>query len=160
MATTQQLIAQRAAIKKRMSSAPRMPKAYAAESAFTYEFVSTAALAASGNVILTVNTDQDGDFYWHKGSIFADVANDGTVMDSQELPNLTMLITDGTTQRNLSNVPVSSANYFGTARQPFILSLPYYFAARALITMAVANVSDNKTYSSLRISMHGIKRFL
>ncbi len=110
--------------------------------------------------MISVNTDQDGDFYWVKGAIFVDVANDSTTYDAQLCPNLTVLVNDGTTQRNLSQVPVHAANYFGTARQPMILALPYYFAARSVIVLTLANVSDNASYSSIRISMHGIKRFL
>lgn len=148
------------AMKKRMRSAPMQPKAYKAESFFTYEFVSVATLAPAGNVIITVPTDQDGDFYWHKGCCFVDSGNDGTTVQNQLVPNLTVLITDGTTQRNLSNAAVSAANYFGTADFPFVLPQPYYFAARAIITMNITNVTDNTTYSSIRISMHGVKRFL
>lgn len=144
---------------KRISSGPpRGP--YTDELPFTYEFVSIVSLAANtGGLLLSVTTDQDGDFYWHKGCIFVDVANDGTSYENQIAPNLTVLITDGRTQRNLSPVPVHATNYFGTARMPYILPTPYFFAARTLITMLVANVSDNTAYSSIRISMHGIKRF-
>lgn len=133
-------------------------KRYRARYPFTYEFVSTTGLTAlAGGLILTVNTDQDGDFFWHKGCVFVDVANDATTYDAQLCPNLTVQVNDGYYNRNLSQVPVHVSNYFGVGRLPFIMVAPYYFPARTVITLTVANVSDNTNYSSIRFSMHGIK---
>lgn len=135
-------------------------KQYSDSLPFTYEFASIVALGPlTGGLVMPVTTDQDADFYWHKGCIFVDSGSDGTTTETQLIPNLTVQITDGRTQRNLSQVPVHASNYFGNARYPYILPKPYFFASRTLITLLVANVSDNSTYSSIRISMHGIKWF-
>ena len=135
---------------------------YIARDYFTYELVysTVGGLAPAATVPLTVTIDSDGDFFWTKGCVFADVANDGTTESAKEVPNLTVLITDGTTQRNMSNVPVSVPNLFGSAQLPFILPVAKYFAGRSLITLTVANVSDNKTYTSIRFSLHGVKAYL
>lgn len=131
---------------------------YRAKYPFTYEFVSTASLAAgAGGLIITVTTDQDADFYWQKACVFVDVGNDSTPYNTQLCPNLTVQINDGYYSRNLSQVPVHVANMFGTAREPFILPTPYQFPSRCVITLTVANVSDNATYSSIRFSFHGTK---
>lgn len=133
---------------------------YIARDYFTYELVTTTALAPGASVPLTVTIDSDGDFFWTKGCVYVDSANDGTTEANKLVPALTVLITDGTTQRNMSNVPVAVANLFGSAQLPFILPVAKYFAGRALITLQVANISDNTTYSSIRFSLHGVKAYL
>lgn len=132
---------------------------YIARDYFTYELVSIAALAPGGTVPLTVTIDSDGDFFWTKGCAYADIGNASFTDSARPIPSLTVLITDGTTQRNMSNVPVAVNNLFGTAQLPFILPVAKYFAGRSLITLSVTNVG-NATYSSLRFSLHGVKAYL
>lgn len=132
---------------------------YIARDYFTYELVSIASLAPGGSVPLTVTIDSDGDFFWTKGCVYADIGSASFTDSARPIPSLTVLITDGTTQRNMSNVPVAVNNLFGTAQLPFILPVAKYFAGRSLITLSVTNVG-NATYSSLRFSLHGVKAYL
>jgi hypothetical protein len=133
---------------------------YIARDFFTYECVTVTTLAPAGNQTLSVTIDSDGDFFWTKGCVYADIANDAFTDSTRPIPALTVLITDGTTQRNMSNVPVAVNNLFGTGSLPFILPVAKYFAARSLITLTVYNISDNATYTSLRFSLHGVKAYL
>lgn len=144
-----------------MKAIPTMDnQKYLARDYFTYELDSVVALAPAGSVNLSQSIDTDSDFYWTKGAIFVDVANDGTTWDLQQVPNLLITVTDGTTGRSMSNAPVPVANLFGTAQLPFILPVAKYFGARSLIQLVVSNPTDNITYSSIRFSFHGVKAFL
>lgn len=132
---------------------------YIARDYFTYELVSTTALAPGASQPLTVTIDSDGDFFWTKGCVYADIGNASFTDSTRPIPSLTVLITDGTTQRNMSNVPVAVNNLFGSAQLPFILPVAKYFAGRSLITLTIANIG-NATYSSIRFSLHGVKAYL
>ncbi len=144
-----------------MKAIPTMDNSkYLARDYFTYEMVTTAALAPAGTVPLSVSIDTDSDFFWTKGCVFVDVGNAGTTESAKIVPDMTILITDGTTGRAMSNVPVAVPNLFGSAQLPFILPVAKYFGARSLIQVTLNNVSGAVTYSSVRLSFHGIKAFL
>lgn len=134
---------------------------YRAKNYFTYVTPDlSASLAPAASTTFSFNVDGDADFFWTKFTAFADTANDGTTYSAQELPDVTVLITNNATGRNYSNNPVSLPSLAGTAQLPFILPMVTYWQAKATITIAVANVSDNKTYTRLQLQFHGIKAYL
>lgn len=132
---------------------------YVAKMFYTYEADVTTALAPAASTTTTFNIDGDSDFFWMKTSMYAMVADDGTVINVEELPGVTLLITNTTNGRAYSSNPVPAPNMTGSGRLPFILPQVTYWAEKTTIRVDVANITDNKTYSDLRISFHGIKAF-
>lgn len=136
-------------------------QSYVAKMAFTYEADTAASFAAtSGSAILTFNIDGDSDFFWTKTAVFALVGSAGTDVQSQEVPAVTALVTNTTNGRSYSNNPVPLPSMAGSGQLPYILPQVTYWPAKATITVQLAAISTNKTYSSIRISFHGIKAFL
>jgi hypothetical protein len=133
---------------------------YIARDYFTYSLVTTAALPPAGSVSISQSIDTDADFFWTKSAVFVDVGSNAPQVATQEVPDVTILITDGTTGRALSNQPVALASLFGSAQLPFILPIAKYFGSRSLIQVTLANTSGGTTYSSIRLAFHGIKAFL
>lgn len=133
---------------------------YMARDSFFYEINLTSALAPAGSTPGTVNIDTDSDFFWTKGMAHAAVASDGQTADTEVIPECDITIKDASTGRDLMNAQVPLSNLFGTSRLPFILPVEKYFGARSQISVTLYNVSDNTTYSSIKLTFAGIKAFL
>jgi hypothetical protein len=134
---------------------------YVARDVFFYEINLSPAggLAPSASIPGTVNIDTDSDFFWQKSTQHSAVASDGTTYENEELPECDITIKDATTGRDIMNAPVPISNIFGNGRIPFILPVEKYFGARSQISVTVNNVSDNKTYTSIKLTFVGIKAF-
>lgn len=132
--------------------------AYAARNFFTYESDNVANLAPAGSVNLTFNIAGDSDFFWTKFAAFALVGGVATVRDADQLPAVTMLLTNTTTGRQYSSSAVPLANMAGTAELPFILPQITMWQRKSTIQIQLQNVG-NATYSALYLSFHGIKAF-
>ena len=143
------------------SSGPtaRQSVEYSAKNFFTYQVVIT-ALAPSASSTSSFTIDGDSDFFWSKMTAWAMVDDDGTDSGSIEVPAVTVLITNTTSGRNYSNAPVPLYSIAGNAGLPFILPIETFYAAKSTISIQFQNVSDNKTYSDVYLSFHGIKAFL
>lgn len=135
--------------------------AYVARNSFTYEadLAAGSTLAPGISTNVSFNIDGDSDFFWTKLAAFAMVASDGTIVTSEQLPSVTLLIQNTTTGRYYMSGAVPLANIAGSARLPYILPMVTYFPAKASIGITLQNVSDNTTYSQLYLSFHGIKAF-
>jgi hypothetical protein len=136
---------------------------YIARDYFAYQLTmpsGTTLAPGAAAIPLIVTTDNDADFFWTKGTVHALVGSDATAYDAELCPEIVLTIKDTTTGRDMMNAPVPASSLFGTARLPFILPVQKYFGARAQISMSIANVSDNVTYSNVYFTFHGVKAFL
>ena len=134
---------------------------YRAKNSFTYVTSDlSASLAPAASTTFSFNIDGDSDFFWTKITAFANIANDGTTYDVQVLPGVTLLITNNTTGRNYSNNPVALPGMAGTALLPLIMPMMTYWGSKSTITIAVANITDDDTYTRLQLQFHGIKGYL
>jgi hypothetical protein len=134
---------------------------YSALDFFTYDLFLPAGttLAPAANVPLTVNIDASADFFWLKATQHATVGNASTTNSAIQIPECNVLITDTGTGYQLMNAQVPIYNLFGTAELPFILPVEKFFGARAQIQVQVFNVSTGTTYSSLHLSLIGLKAY-
>lgn len=139
-----------------------MDSRYSFRDAFTYtiSLESGATLAPAAATTLTFNIDGESDFFWDKGTIYADVANDGTLYNAGELPGVLITIVDTNSQRPMMNNPTPVSNHFGTGELPFILPIRKLFQSKATVKLAIQNITDNKTYTRLDFSFVGIKAYL
>jgi hypothetical protein len=133
---------------------------YIGKSFYVYEVVSTSLAASTGTTTLTFQIDRSQDFFWTKFNAHAVSASDGTTVSNELLPELTIAITNTQNSRTYSNVPMSLASMSGNGRLPFILPMMTLWESTATIKVDLANVSDNTTYSSVRLAFIGIRCFL
>ncbi len=138
---------------------PENNQPYRAKNEFTYVTQISSSLTNTGSTSSSFNIDGDSDFFWTKLSAFALVADDGTVVDSEELPAVAIIITNNTTGRQYMNNAVALPSISGSGRLPFILPMVTYFQAKATITVDYTGLNDNKVYSYLQLSFIGIKAF-
>lgn len=133
---------------------------YVAKAFFTYDLHITSSLANAASTTVSLNVAADSDFYWSKTAIYAQSASDGTTQANQLVPGVTLLITNTITGRQYMNEATPAANIAGTAQLPFILPMRTLWESMTTITVQIANVTDNTTYSELYLSFIGIKAFL
>jgi len=131
---------------------------YVASTFFTYESDIVATLDAGDATQLTFNIAGDSDFFWTKFCAFALVGGAATTRSADQLPAVTMLLTNTTTGRQYSNNPVPLPNMAGNGVFPFILPMVVLWQAFATIQINLAN-EGNADYSNLQLSFIGIKAF-
>lgn len=132
---------------------------YQSKTPFFYNTGIPAALAAAGTTQSTFNIDADADFFVTKLTGFAMVADDGTVVDSEQLPAIALLITNTQSGRAYSNEFVPAPNIVGSARLPFLLPAELFWPAKATILVQYQNISDNLTYSDFELTFAGYKAY-
>ncbi len=94
---------------------------------YEYEMdVQLTALQANAIATLQIN---DYDFRWD----FAMASSTGA---------FSALITDGSSKRQFSNVPLNQGVMWGTAEQPFPLRAPFVFPRRGAIIAALTDLSN------------------
>jgi len=129
-----------------------------AEDFFTYE-VDIAGLVNGTTAPAAILIDAQSDFLWQKACFLADIAAAIQTDSSRVVPLCSILITDGTSQRQLMQSAMPIPSLFGTGNLPFILPVPRVFTAQSQVQLSVANFSVGTTYN-LRLSFIGLKRFL
>lgn len=133
---------------------------YAAKDYFTYG-IRLQTLNAGGQQPGQFTVDAGWDFLWSKATMFAvddgDAAADGG--NNTPAPDLTIIITDTGSGRNLSNIPIPVTSIFGTGQLPFILPTQKLFQARATVAVTVIN-NGVINYDDVYLNFIGTQLFL
>jgi hypothetical protein len=116
------------------------------------------ALAAAGSASGQISIEVNSLFTLQKMTMTADIAAAAFTYSTRPLPNVTMLITDSGSSRQLMSAAVPVLNLFGAGMLPFILPNPRTFLPNATVTCAVANYDAAATYN-LKFSFIGVKTF-
>lgn len=140
-------------------NAEQAARAYAAKNTYFYVTSIAASLAAAASTSSSFNIDGDSDFFWTKLNAYAQVASDGTTVSAQQLPGVTIVVTNTTTGRQYMNAATPLAAISGSGGLPFILPMETFFPAKATITVDYANITDGIAYSQLYLVFVGIKAF-
>lgn len=134
---------------------------YASRNFFTYEtdlLTTGAALAPAGSAQLTFNIAGDSDFFWTKFAVCSlDSSEDAAVIEN--VPAVSMLLTNTTTGRQYSSFAVPLANMAGTGKLPFILPQITMWQRKSTIVAQLLNLSSDTTYENVFLSFLGIKAF-
>lgn len=131
---------------------------YSFKTFFSYESDISSALNAAASQTLTFNIAGDSDFFWTKFQAFALVGGASTVRNADQLPAVTMLLTNTTTGRQYSTNPTPLPNVSGTGELPFILPQITLWEAKSTISIVLANIG-NANYSNLYLTFSGIRAF-
>lgn len=131
---------------------------YSSRTFFTYETDYDSALAPGASVELVFNTHGDSDFFWQKFAAFALVADAGTSRSADQVPALLVTVTNETTGRSYSNVPMSVPN---TASNGQFVPMMTVWPRKSTISVLVTNANGvgHTTYSEFQLSFLGTKAF-
>lgn len=109
-------------------------------------------IAVGGNSTQQISIQADSDFLLEKMSFLTNQANAVQTYNTQTWPNLSVLITDTGSGRQLMNVAIPIVNLFGSGEKPFKLEEPKLFKANSIIQVQVFNfdaaVANYNTYLS------------
>lgn len=106
---------------------------------------------ASGQIIIQA----DADFLIHNQTQYSGGPTDA----ERVIPELMVMLTDSGSGRKLFSEPVPIDCVFGSGQLPYILPLPKYMLARAILEVEVTNVSVLTTYPSVSLAFNGVKVF-
>lgn len=128
------------------------------EDFFVYQFPTFSTLAVGGNQTQSVIIQADSDFIIEKLTFQADIAGAAQNDSTRVIPNVTVLITDTGSGRQLSNIALPLVALFGTGQEPFILPRPKRIAARSTL-QAVLVSFEAVSVPTIRLSLIGRKVF-
>lgn len=120
------------------------------------------SLAASGSATTSIQIEADSDFEIMKLEQYtiqdaADTADQ--LAGGSIVPDVTVLLTDTGSGRQLMNIALPIFNIFGTAQLPYVLPKPKRLFARATLSIQVANLNTNHGYAYIYLSFSGRKIF-
>lgn len=127
---------------------------------FTYS-INYASLATATNIDGSFTTDNDSDFIITKTTFYsAPTTAAGPTESNQIIPWLTVLLSNSSSGRNLSDGAVMVSSLFGSAKLPFIWSMPYKVSGNTTITANLANITTGAGEAYVcRLQFHGVKIF-
>lgn len=124
---------------------------------FVYNAI-IATLTAGTTQTANIQIQADSDFEIQK--LTALVMNLNTAPDvNTHVDNISVLITDTGTGRQLSDIAVPIQNMFGTAQLPFILPNTKIMKARSILAIQVSNAMTAYDYANIKLSFIGRKIF-
>ena len=133
-----------------------MPEARRVIKEFYIYTATFTGLAAAGTDTFQIPVQADSDFLLEKLTYQADIAAAAQTDGTRVIPNVTCLITDTGSGRQLSDIAVPIPSYFGTGQVPFILPAPRKFKASSVIQVNVTNFDAAVTYN-IRLAFIGHK---
>ena len=127
---------------------------------FTYQvpvFTNLAALVGTATNQVVIQADSD--FEWCHAAYEFDLAATQTDYSTRRLPNMTILITDSGSGRQLSNAAVPVMSIFGRPEMPYALPVTKVFKANSTINFTAVNFDAAVATGNLRLSLIGYKIF-
>ena len=127
---------------------------------FIYALPVYSGLAAGATLSNQVTIQADSDFVLEQVSYHANVANAAFTVSSAPVPNVSLLLTDSGSGRQIMSAPVPLAHFASAPGQspPFSLRCPKSFVARSTITVALTSFEASTAYN-IYLSLIGRKTF-
>lgn len=126
--------------------------------AFWYACDATNVASATGTSTQTINIAADADFYWIATSYqaFNHASLTALTESTNPIPNMTVLITDTGSSRQLMNEAVWIPTIAGDGKRPYRLLYPRLFQRTTSINFAFANL-DSALALDIHFVLHGFK---
>ena len=132
-------------------------KGYVAKDFYVYE-EDFGSLAAAASLTGAIVIQTDSDFILQK---LTAMARDGATTFVPPDIQMTVLVTDTGSGRQLVDGAVPLGNLFGSARFPFIMPTPRLFVARSTIEITLTNISGAAAiaFEATKLSFIGFKAY-
>jgi hypothetical protein len=117
-------------------------------------------VAASTGSMQFINISSDADFEWAYTTAYATATAAPTYpyIDGQNIP-ITVLISDGGSGRNLTNVPILLSSIAGVGREPYVMPLRRILAMKATVNFNFTNLDAVNAWDNVSLTLHGRKIF-
>ena len=126
------------------------------EEPFTYTS-QVLALAPAATNQDQINIQADSDFKILAGAYIADDSQGPYTIPA--LAEVSVLLTDTGSGRNLMDEAVPIPSIFGTGQLPFIWPVPKLMSARSTLQVQYTNISAAQTYAYIRLAFIGVKLY-
>lgn len=124
---------------------------------FTYNFQYTDLLAQTSATGF-IQIEADSDFLVRKMTYFSTVSGAAVTFNTNDVPQVSLVIIDTGSGRQLMNNPVPISDIFGDGRMPFILPTPKLFVKNSRISLQAFNFGTDD-YDDLWVNFIGEKIF-
>jgi len=134
--------------------------AVVADSVFWYTIAFTFGAAGTDNFNTAIQIDADGHFLCSMSCYENTLEAGAGVNGGTKIANggALVTITDGGSQRALSNAQVPVRSIFGDSRQPYVWPIQHLFRARTSIGLNVTGIGATNGNAVLRLTFCGWKR--
>lgn len=118
-------------------------------------------LAAAASTTTSIQIEADSDFMIEKLTQYTltTLAEVPQFAGSSYVPDVTIMLIDTGSGRQLMNIPLPAFNIFGTAQLPFVLPKPRRLFARSTLSVQVANLNTSQSYAYIYLTFTGRKIF-
>lgn len=116
------------------------------------------AVAPAGTPQSSFTIQADSNFIWQYGCYWADIAAATETNNTRVLPNITTMIQDTGSGRQLASNPVPVPSQFGWGQDVYELPTPRLFMANSQVTVNLVNFDAAVTYN-LRLQFIGTKLY-
>lgn len=141
---------------------PKAAPRVIAEDYFVYQLPFPGGIpvgSLAGSRIEFLQIEAESDFLIQKLAYQANITNLGfETLFTQDVPLITVLITDTGSGRQMSNVPTPLTTYFGDGRLPYILPTPKLYTKATRLRVEAFNFG-NIPFSFFELSFQGKKIF-
>lgn len=129
---------------------------------FTY-VVAAGTLAQNAVFVAQLSIQADSNFEWIKATYYGTlaIANNGLPpFEDAQFPEVTLLIQDNGSGRNLTSAAVPLSSIAGTGREPFILTPTRIFEAKSTVQFTFTSIAtSNVAYNNVTLNLIGRKIF-
>lgn len=128
---------------------------------FAYQFPVVSNLAAAGTTTVSVQIQRDADFEMRAIGYFFNIANATFQAATRNIPNVTLMLTDTGSGRNLfSNpVPLPTIAFAGDSQNMRLLPWPKIFAINSQVQATIVNFDAAVATGQLYLTLLGRKLF-
>ncbi|MBT9174235.1 MAG: hypothetical protein DDT21_02647 [Syntrophomonadaceae bacterium] len=116
------------------------------------------SIAPGATVTQNIAIQADADFEILQLTYASDIAGGANTNNVFSVPNVSILLIDSGSGRQLSNIPIPLQGFFATARDPFIMPLVRRLSARSTLTVTITSFEAVNT-NNLTLNFIGAKVF-
>lgn len=127
---------------------------------FWYQFpvISNVAAGATAAPVQVIIQD-DSDFEWIASSYHFNLANAAFLYNTQPIPNMSVVIIDSGSGKQLMNAPVPVDCIFGSPGKPYMLAQPRVLTRNSTYTATATNFDAAVATGQLYLTMIGRKLY-
>ena len=122
-------------------------------------FFTNLAPNTSATTSLQIEADSDFEIVKLQQFTISDAAEATPQISTNQVPDVTVLLTDTGSGRQLMNIALPISNIFGSGTLPFILPRTKRLFARSTLSVQVTNLNTADTYAYIYLTFSGKKIF-
>lgn len=121
--------------------------------------ITTASIAAAATFNGTIQITTDADFIWCNTTFVANEHGAAVPWSDAIIRPFTLSLNDGGISHGTYNIPMHVDTICGTAKFPYLLPIPYRFAAGASVAVTIVSLDAANQWDNIFLALNGYKLF-